>query len=189
MSAQRLTSEHAEQLAAMERAYPLAMRQGEATIRARLELLEQSRFNFSWALFHGSHVTGYIVAYPSKSMVESHGKESIIYVDDLQVLPGHNSDLYRLIKLMVEDKEAAELGHLRIEALARRSASRVMADHPQVITRLGYELIGTYDYWDDNVGESLTWMSWAPLPAAAVKSTSDQLHFSSDLLQELELEF
>ena len=187
MPAYRLTAEHAGYLAAMESAYPGAMRQGESALQAKLALLEQSRFSFSHILLESGVVHGYIVAYPSRSMVDSPRPEFVVYVDDLQVRQGQTADLYRLIKLMVEDKEANALSHLHIEALCRRSASRVLAEHPKVIGRLGYDLLGSYEYWDDDLGEAMSWMRWAPMERAVARASHERLELSSDVLEELDL--
>lgn len=187
-NAVRLTSEHAEILARFESAYPAGMRQGLERIRSKLELLEQSRFSFSWLLLNEGQPLGYIVAYPSKSLLDVPDPDVVVYVDDLQVGLGQAVELYRLLKLMVEDKELADLGSLHIEALCRRSAYKVLAEHPQVIGRLGYELLGKYEYWEDSVGEEMAWMRWAPAQSAGpdLAAHSDSLILSTDLLEELE---
>lgn len=184
MREERLGAQHAEILAAFESAYPEGMRAGIHRLREKLGWLEQSRFSFSWILLEGDQALSYIVAYPSRSQLDVPDPPTVVLIDDLYVEPARPTDFYRLLQLMVEDMEAQELEHLTIEANCRRSAYEVVCDHPRVISRLGYEMQGQYEYWEPSIGEEMCWVRFVPLRAPEVIA-QDSFTFSEDLLEEL----
>ncbi len=184
MSEERLGARHAEILQAFESSYPEGMRVGVERLREKLGWLEESRFSFSWILFEEGEAKSYIVAYPSKSQIDVPKPPTVVLIDDLMVEPDRPHDFYRLLRLMVDDMEEQDLAHLTIEANCRRTAYEVVRDHPRVISRLGYEMQGQYEYWEPGIGEEMCWVRFVPLRAPEVIA-EDRFTFSADLLEEL----
>jgi hypothetical protein len=186
---EKLGPEHIEVLVDFQSSFPPALRHDEAAIRQNLEFLGDCTHSCSWLLLdHEGYATGYIVAYPSitrkGSMGLTPGDEAVIYIADLYVEPGHPGDLYSLFSKMVESINQLEMQQLCLEGICRRSAEKVLSDHPKVLQRLGYTILNRYDYWDDVVGEEMTWLRFAPL--RAVNSGGlDKVALSEEFLEDL----
>ncbi|MBI3927040.1 MAG: hypothetical protein HY319_16005 [Armatimonadetes bacterium] len=167
------------------------MRQGEDAIREKLQGIEQSRHLMSRVVESHGQVVGYLLAWPSRSHVDVPRPEKVVYIDDMQVLPGFEHELWSLLGALAQDIERCGLRGLHIEGICRRRSFKVFSDHQSLIGRLGYELERTYEYWDDKADEEMCWMRWAPtsLTGPAVVSTSDSIDFSDDLEEELLFDF
>ena len=184
MAEERLGPEHAEHLAELELSYPEEMQMGLEVIRQKLETLERSGYSFSWILFERERPTAFLIAYPGTSNLDVPEPDPVIYIGEMIVERNRPHDFYRLLSLMVDDLEERNLAHLAIEAVCRRGVYDVVKEHPRVIARLGYELSGQYEYWDDKIGEEVCWMRWMPLRAPEVIA-QESFTFSEDLLEEL----
>lgn len=169
----RLTEEYAPLLAQLETSYPPGMRQGESAIREKLKELDDSGYSLSWMLHVDDECLGYLVAWPGESLLDLPNGHRVIFIDDLQVRPGHGTQLYALLKLLAEDIVEKDLCSLSIEAVCRRNAYKVFKEHEGAIARLGYELLATYEYWEETVGEELCWMRWKPLQEVEEDAAAD----------------
>ncbi|MGE0490327.1 MAG: hypothetical protein AB7S38_14055 [Vulcanimicrobiota bacterium] len=161
--ASRLGMRHTPDLVELENAYPPAMRQGEKVLRSKLRTLESYRLQLSFILHDEGRCVGYLVAYPQRSLLDVEKPDRIVYIDDIQVVQGHEAGLYRLLKLLSQELARFKMSHWPIEGVCRRRSFRVFQDHQSLIRRLGWELAGHYAYWDDQAGEEMCWMRWWPL--------------------------
>lgn len=175
----RLGSQHFEHLKRMSSRYPVAMREDDARLQSKLATLESTKFNMSWILLAEQHCVGYLVAYPRRTLVDVPQYESVIYVDDIQVVRGHERYLFRLLTLLAQDIHRLNLQQKSIEGVCRRDAYKLFDRHRRVIERLGWEQISTYEYWDDDLGEELSWMRWNPCRVAKVEER-DKVQFSDE---------
>ena len=182
--AQRLVPDDAEALAALQEAYPSGMREGVERLRHKLTLLDSSNFTCAWGLFEHERIVAYVIAFPRMSSVEGLEKEFVVYIDDLFVAPEAMGKLYRLLKVLQFDLEEAQLSHYPIEALCRRSFFRLLLNHPDVFRRIGYELIGHYEYWDEEIGEEMCWIRLHPWGKGSLVER-DEVSLSQDLLEEM----
>ena len=157
----RLGPEHADLLAELEKSYPPGMQEGVERLKHKLHLLSQTEYSFCWGLFENDILMAYLVAWPQQSRLDDPRAGKVVYIDDLQVTPDRAYDLYQLLKMLTRDLEDVGLAHMHIEAVCRPAVHQIVLDHPQVIRRLGYELLGQYAYWEEAVGEELVWMRWA----------------------------
>ena len=178
----RLGPDDAEALVAIEKEYPRGHQEGLEKIRHKLKLLDSSEYSFAWGLFEEGQLVAYVIAYPGKSSIESREDESIIFIDDLYVAPDHAQLLYRLLKVLQFDLKEAKLGHLHLEGLSRRSFFRLVEEHPYVFRRLGYEVVGSYAYWDKKAGEEMFFARYAPLGGG-----DGDVRLSAELIEEMKL--
>lgn len=159
----RLNSRHARYLAELEDAYPEEMRQGEATIRKRLEILESTPWQMSWMFQDQERCLGYLMAYPAYSQWERASHEFVVYIDDLQVAKGAENSLLKLLKLFVADLQSLGLDDLPVEGVCRPHSWRVFQKHQAIVRALGWKLERTHSYWCPKAGETLTWIRWVPV--------------------------
>ncbi len=176
----RLGSRHFEHLKRMSARYPVAMREDDARLQSKLANLESTRFNMSWILLAEQHCVGYLVAYPRRTLVDVPHYESVIYVDDLQVVKGYERYLFRLLTLLAKDIHRLQLEKKSIEGVCRRDAYKLFDRHRGVIERLGWEQVATYEYWDDDLGEELSWMRWNPRRTSQLEER-DKVQFSDEV--------
>lgn len=182
----RLGPEHAEALVEAQQAdYPTGMRDTVDKLRQKLTLLDQSDFSSAWGLFENEGLIGYVIAFPRRSHVEDRGKEVVVGIDDLWISQKYSHRLYSLLKILQFDLEEAQLNHLDIEANSRRSFFRLLEKHPEVFRRLGYELLGTYVYWEESIGEEMCWLRMSPLVVKAPSRAHDAVELSDALLEEM----
>ena len=156
------------------------MREPDATLKDKLGNLDKTKFNMSWILLAEQHCIGYLVAFPRRTLVDVPHYESVIYIDDLQVVPGHERYLFRMLSLLAKDIHRLRLAEKSIEGVCRRDAYKLFDRHRRVVERLGWEQVGTYEYWDDNLGEELCWMRWDPCQASKVQER-DEVQFSDEV--------
>lgn len=190
VEASRVNENHVADIKSLEDVYPQSMRQSEAVLRSKLHGLARTRFQMSWILHSGERCVGYLLAYPQHSLLDVPNPDRIVYIDDIQVIPGFERELYHLLSLLGEDMRRLKIHHLAIEGVCRREAYRVFDRHQAVVRRLGWELAGSYEYWDQDLGEELCWMRWASLATevGARVETTDRLALSSDVDEEVGLE-
>jgi hypothetical protein len=181
----RLGPEHAEALEEAQNCYPSGLRETLPRLKDKLTLLDQSDFTSAWGLFEGNSLIAYVIAFPRKSLLEGRSKETVLGIDDLWVSPRHTGKLYSLLKILHFDLEEAQLAHLDIEALSRRSFYRLVEQHPEVFRRIGYEVLGSYVYWEDRIGEEMCWVRFSPLIARERKVGNDEVELSDALLEEM----
>jgi len=163
LQCRRLAGDDAALIERLERAYPAAMRHGRDALAARLTELETSGLSFSWIAEEDGECQGYLVAWLTRSMVDTPRPEAVILVDDVRVVNAQGNVLYRLLKEMGED--LVERGHAdkHVEGVCRRNAYKLFEEHAAPIRRLGYEMLAKYEYWDETLGEEMCWMRWHPV--------------------------
>ena len=105
---------------------------------------------------------GYVLAYPAYTQLTFPNPEFVLYVDDLQVVPGFENVLFRLLDLFTSDVQELDLEHLAIEGVCRRNSYKLFKNHDPLMNKLGWELEAEHSYWGAEIGETLTWLRWKP---------------------------
>jgi hypothetical protein len=169
----RVTPDDAALLASLENQVPPTMRFGESGLRERLERLETNGNSLSCLAEAKGAALGCLLAWTDRSLIDMPRPPRIILIDNLVVRPDQPRLLYRLLEHLAEDIAAQNLGQLSIEGVCRRRAYKVFQEHETAIARLGYEPAGTYEYWEDAIGEEVCWMRWVPLSWAQTGPPSE----------------
>ncbi|MHB2020425.1 MAG: hypothetical protein ACYCW6_26105 [Candidatus Xenobia bacterium] len=179
--AARLTGEHAALLADLEKTFPETMHQGEERLRRKLELLARSEKSSSWLLTQRGEFVAYLISWLTYTRLDRTPPDLVILIDCLQIAPGHPTALMQLLTVFGNDLAKRGLGKYPIEGVCRRNAYKTFMDHQGVVRRLGYELAGTYEYWDEDLGEEMCWMRWHP---AGYEASMTQVRDAADISHE-----
>jgi len=168
METVRLTAESAEKIAALEQAvYPSEFLSGEAAIRENLLNAEKARDSLSWGIVDGDELTAYMMAWVTYSLIEGREREEVVFIDDIVVLKGHQSAFFGLLQALRDDLVEKKLSHLPIEGTTREASFKVFSSHRRIFEELGYELVGTHEYWDEELCENLTFIRFHPFAPEA----------------------
>ncbi len=155
----RLTPEYFNDIASIEeKVYLPQLRHGEETIKANLSKCEQQEGNLSWGIIGENRLVGYITAWIDESHIKEYIQEDVVFIDDIVVLPEFRSGLFKLLKAFSKDMMKEGRWGLPIEGIARRNAYDLYTKHRELIEKLGYELAYTYEYFDENLAETLIWV-------------------------------
>ena len=180
-----LTLAHLDEILAHEEEYPPVFRLGREKLQTKLTDLDESRCSMSWILHSDSECVAYVVVYPQFSRLEQTQKERVIYVDDIFVKKGHETCLFRLIKLFTNSARELGLRDCPIEGACRVAAYNAFASHDPLLQRLGWELAQKSEYWDEVSKEEMCWLRWEPLYEQAPRyHTTDQVAVSSEAEKE-----
>ncbi len=164
METVKLTPEYAEAVADLEqRVYPSELVTGVDTIRENLTNAENDGENVSWGVFSGNHMVGYCMAWVQSSMLEGREREDVVLLEDIALLPGHQSSFLSLLEAMTGDMRALGFGRLPIEGASRAAAFKVFSKHGEIFKNLGYTLVASQEYWDEEFSETMTWVRFEPL--------------------------
>jgi len=175
METVRLTAEHAEKIAALEQAvYPPEFLSGEAAIRENLLNAERAGDNLSWGLFEDEEMAAYLVAWVTYSLIEGRGREEVVFIDDIVVLKGRQNAFFSLLQALTDSIEEKNLTHLAIEGTTRKESFKVFSSHSRIFDELGYTLVGTHEYWDEDLGENLTFIRFHPSLSEEEAGTSEE---------------
>jgi len=164
METVKLTADYAESIAELEaRIYPSELVTGIETIRENLTNAESDGENMSWGAFSGNHMIGYCLAWVQSSMLEGRESEDVVLLEDIAILPGHQNAFLTLLEAMTEDARTRGFGGLPIEGASRDAAFKVFSKHRETFKNLGYSLVASQQYWDEDFSENMTWVRFEPL--------------------------
>jgi len=184
MAEEKLALAHLEAVAHLQEVfYPEPFRVAGQRLVEKLQLLEQTPPFLSWILFDSGQATGYLIAFPARSRIDSDIQETVISIDDLMIQPGRPHDLFKLLKLLRESALQAGLQQLAVEATCRRGAYEIITSHPRIVERLGYEWVAEQQFWAPDFGEELTWVRYHPVRDAEISMT-DSTCWSQELREE-----
>lgn len=126
----------------------------------------------------GGVLVGYFMAWLDNTMIE--GKtETVCLIDDIALKKKARLALFALLEEMIADMEERGHGLLPIEGSSRPNAGSTFLDHPEVMERLGYELVAKAEYYEEEFQEDLTWVRFEPiLREDAVINVQDTLELS-----------
>jgi hypothetical protein len=126
-------------------------------IAASLLSAQAEGSNFSLGVLNNGILLGYLLAWLEESRVEGN-REEVVLVEDVALSEEARPQLAGLFKAFVELLEEAECAHLPIEAaLVAGTRPLFMAQKP-VFARLGYDLVASHDYWEEELEQTLTWV-------------------------------
>ena len=153
-----LTSEHAHAIEELAREhYPESYRMTAEDVAENLAGLGQEDCNFCFGAFREGKLLGYIMAWLDNSLVEGRA-EDVALVDDVVLSNAAKPHLYLLLRAMIAEIDGSGHPGLPIEGTVRPNARDTFLEHPDVIERLGYQLVGTHEYSDPTFGEELVWV-------------------------------
>jgi len=131
--------------------------------------------NFSVALVDHGEMQAYLLAWLEESRVEGN-RESVVLVDDVVAEPDL---LSRLFRAMVDQLEDQGFAHLAIEGTILPATRSLFGAQKRLFRTLGYELVASHDYFDEDLEIELTWVRYER-PVEVEASVNDDVEFSSD---------
>ncbi len=154
----RLTPKWAKKIAQVEaRVYSPDFQCGEEDFEEDLEAAEEEDENFSLGMIDDQgKLVAYLIAYIEES--EQYG-DPVVYGSDIAVLPHYENRgladqlVLGLLKLLNDEQV-----RLPIEGECREGSYRMIADHPRVFSRYGYQLGETKILPCYNAGEDHWWI-------------------------------
>lgn len=162
----KLQEEHLPALAKLEEAvYAPPFRTGLPELIENFKAMAEDDQNFSWGLFHGEDLVGYLVVWIEKSCLNT--DEDIIFIDDVLILPQFKSKFVLLYQALREEILERGLGDMFLEGVSRREAYELYTKHPLIIRRLGYKMTNSMEFYDKELGETLFWTRYAPVDSSA----------------------
>lgn len=172
MKLKKVTVQTSKEIAKLEaEVYPPAFRLGEKAIRENLSDMEANNCNFSWStLDKAGNINAYLIAYLDTS--HSNKNELVAYIDDIVVKPSaKKSSVYFLLKAMIKDFTDRGL-KIAIEGVSRSDAHKMWKKHGQsrAIGKLGYHMVDSYTYWDEDSCSELHWERFEPVEKNLLKS-------------------
>jgi hypothetical protein len=174
MILQALEPQDAEQIAELAADYYPEEMQFEADeIADALASAVQEGANFSVGLMQRGQLKAYMLAWLEESRVEGN-RESVVLIDDLALATGQVADLRLLISHLVRQLQDAGLSHLAIEGSLMPDTSSIFMGQERYFASLGYELVASQEYWEDEFGTELIWVRYQrPVEAEAQASQSE----------------
>ena len=183
MTLQALDPQDAERIAALAADYysdELLLEVEE--IAESLATAEEEGGNFSLGLFDNGRLQGYLLAWLEVSRVEGL-QESVVFIDDVAIATGRLEDLQRLFRTLVSHIEESGLSHLAIEASMLPETRETFSGQRRFFSGLGYELVASQEYWEDQLGVELTWVRYerpVEVEALVVSESWDGSEFEPD---------
>ncbi|MBN9413906.1 MAG: hypothetical protein J0I12_00650 [Candidatus Eremiobacteraeota bacterium] len=160
MILQPLEPQDAEQIAELAADfYPEEMLYEAGDIASALATAVREGGNFSVGLVERGNLLAYMLAWLEESRVEGL-RESVVLIDDLALATGEAEDLRLLLSHLVQRLEQADLTHLAIEGSLLPDTREMFWGLARFIGSLGYELVASQDYWEEEVGAELTWVRY-----------------------------
>ncbi len=174
MNLQLLEPHDAEQIAELAADfYPEEMLYDAAEIAAALTSATREGGNFSVGLLARGNLKAYMLAWLEESRVEGL-RESVVLIDDLALATGEIEDLRLMLSHLVRQLQGAGLAHLAIEGSLLPDTREFFLDQTDFFASLGYEMVASQDYWEDDFGAELTWVRYErPLEVEAELSASE----------------
>lgn len=160
MILQPLEPQDAEQIAEVAADfYPEEMLCDPGEIAGALEAAVREGANFSVGLVERGHLLAYMLVWLEESRVEGL-RESVVLIDDLALATGQPEDLRLLLSHLAQQLQQAGLTHLAIEGSLLPDTREIFSNQARFIESLGYELVASQDYWEEEVGAELTWVRY-----------------------------
>lgn len=168
MNLQPLEPQDAEQIAELAADfYPEEMLYEAAEIAEALTSAVREGGNFSVGLRERGQLMAYMLAWLEESRVEG-VRESVVLIDDLALATGEVEDLRLLLSHLVQQLQSAGLTHLAIEGSLLPDTRELFLNQARFFASLGYEMVASQDYWEEEFGAELTWVRYErPVAAEA----------------------
>lgn len=171
MILQPLEPHDAEQIAELAADfYPEELLCEASEIAHSLTLAVREGGNFSVGLVQRGQLIAYMLAWLEESRVEGM-RESVVLIDDLALATGQIEDLRLLLSHLAQQLQGAGLTHLAIEGSLLPDTRELFLDQERFFASLGYELVASQDYWEEEVGAELTWVRYERPVEAEVEAT------------------
>lgn len=187
MILQALEPQDAESIAALARHYyPEEMALDPGEIADSLTAAEEEGGNFSLGLVDHGQLRGYMLAWLEESRVEG-VRESVVLIDDLTVGTGSVADLQKLLRSLVGNLEDSGLSHLAIEGTLLPETRDTFLGQQRFFASLGYELVASQEYFEDEIGVELTWVRYerpVEVEASAAAESWDGSEFAPEAEDE-----
>jgi len=160
MTLQALEPQDAELIVALAADYyPEEMQLDVDDIAQSLATAEEEGGNFSSGLLENGHLRGYLLAWLEESRVQGL-RESVILIDDVAITTGSIGDLQRLFRNLITQIEDSGLSHLAIEGSLLPDTRDTFMGQRRFFSGLGYELVASQDYWEEELGVEMTWVRY-----------------------------
>lgn len=170
METVKLTSDFAEKVHEVESAvYPPQLIAGTATIRQNLLSAERDGENLSWGVVQDDTLVAYLLVWVASSLVEGREFEDVVFVEDVALLPGYQKAFFLLFSALSDDLEKHNLRSLPIEGVSRVEAFKVFSRHEKIFKSLGYQIVASHEYYDEELGEHMIWNRFEPVEAPMVQ--------------------
>ena len=159
--------------------YPHTYGNSVTDIRENLEGRDEDSFLMGVEDDNGSLI-GYFMAWLDNTMVE--GKtETVCLIDDIALSRRARIALFALLEEMISDLQNRGHGLVPIEGSSRPTSESTFLDHPEVMEKLGYELVAKAEYYEEEFKETLTWVRFETVVQQdAVTNEQDTFELSDD---------
>jgi hypothetical protein len=137
------------------RHYPENFSQDDATIEHNLGGAWNNTFCFG--LERGTELVGYMMAWLGDTYIKDR-TERVMIVDDLVLEPSHRRYLFRLLDELRLAAEEAELDGIPVEGVLRSCIADNIVSHPNLLAKLGYEIVAAHRSYDERLGEDMVWV-------------------------------
>ena len=160
MNLHPLEPQDAEQIADLAADfYPEEMLYPASEIAHALASAEREGGNFSVGLLERGNLKAYMLAWLEESRVEGL-RVSVLLIDDLALATGEVEDLRLFLSHLVQQLQSAGLTHLAIEGSLLPDTRELFLNQARFFASLGYELVASQDYWEEELGAELTWVRY-----------------------------
>jgi len=168
MILQALEPHHAEQIADLAADYyPQELLVEAEEIAHALTCAVREGSNYSVGLLEKGKLLAYMLAWQEESRIEGR-RESVVLIDDLALATGEIEDLRLLFAHLVKQLQSSGLTHLAIEGSLLAETRELFLKQGRFFASLGYEMVASQDYWEEDLGAELTWVRYErPLEAEA----------------------
>jgi hypothetical protein len=135
---------------------------GVDEIRRNLKDVEINNCNLSYALLDKQNeLLGYIMSWFSDSQFVI--DETVVFIDDLVILPDYENYKYNLIKAVVKNLEEKNLSGTAIEVTVFHKDCNIWINDQNIEEKIGYTLNNSLKYNDDESGEDLVLLRFEPV--------------------------
>ena len=131
-------------------------------IRRNLKEVETNNCNLSYALLDKhNELLGYIMSWFSDSQFVI--DETVVFIDDLVILPDYENYKYNLIKSVVKNLEEKNLSGTAIEVTVFYKDCNIWINDQYIEEKIGYTLNNSLKYNDNESGEELVLLRFEPV--------------------------
>ncbi|MBS2040889.1 hypothetical protein JST97_38230 [bacterium] len=186
MILQALEPQDAEQIAELAADYyPEEMQVEVQEIADALATAVQEGGNFSAGLLERGQLMAYMLAWLEESRLDGL-RESVVLIDDLALATGQVSDLRLLISHLVRQLHDAGLSHLAIEGSLLPDTSAIFLGQERFFASLGYEMVASQEYWEEELGAELIWVRYERPGEAEAEASAIEGWDGSDFAAQAE---
>lgn len=139
------------------------------------EAAQDEQGNFSLGLLDGERLHGYILAWLEDSRLQG-AAESVLLIEDVVVDAAARPHLPIFLRSLLQNVDGAGLGHLAVESAVVRSMQSTFDALQDTVSNFGYELVGSHQYYDAELGEEVTWVRFER-PRAVEASINEEEAF------------